>query len=68
VLILSLYFLKLDLQIGFGGLNLQVSTGVALIRDIAVAPRKLADQYKMSLTSSRAFVSCLVIFFNYVNS
>jgi hypothetical protein len=52
VLILSLYFLKLDLQIGFGGLNLQVSTGVALIRDIAVAPRKLADQYKMSLTSS----------------
>jgi hypothetical protein len=30
MLILSLYFLELDLQIDFEGLNLQISTGVAL--------------------------------------
>jgi hypothetical protein len=30
LLILGLYFLKVGLQIGFGGFNLQPSTGVAL--------------------------------------
>jgi hypothetical protein len=30
LLILGLYFLKVGLQIGFGGFNLQASTGVAL--------------------------------------
>jgi hypothetical protein len=30
LLILGLYFLKVVMQIGFGGFNLQASTGVAL--------------------------------------
>jgi hypothetical protein len=30
LLILGLYFLKVGLQIGFGGFDLQASTGVAL--------------------------------------